>query len=494
MYQVLVAAVLCGCMALSRSQCIGPCNPGNTCQSGYTCSSSGECCKDNCKATGPCIGPGGTSCPTGQTCLSGECCQVPACVSLGPCSTGDQCPTNSVCVNGECCGVCGALGACVNGECPSGYVCTGNQCRKYCSTNSCSGSCTLTASTIDCSCCPCGGVWNEWSSWSTCSGAACNTCGTITRNRICASDACQCPCEGPTSEEQSCTVTGVWSAWSSPSACNDTCGACGVSTQTRTCTTPSCPCTGASTLTTSCGLTPCVYPKHSCCSPYSAGVYNENIQCGPIPASPTDAPPTSCNCCLVGGTWSEWASTGTCTDVCGSCGTIQQTRTCTSASSNCPCTGSTTRTIYCNIVPCQYPRNSCCNSMTAMSVNGAIICGPQPSYADLTPVTSGCLPTGCCPSEGVWSTWSSPSACNDTCGSCGVITRTRTCMTTTNGCPCTGDSTMYTPCATKPCTYPRMSCCGTYKAMAVRGQHICGPLPANTIDEPPGPLTCAAVR
>uniref|UniRef100_A0A914EFH6 Uncharacterized protein n=1 Tax=Acrobeloides nanus TaxID=290746 RepID=A0A914EFH6_9BILA len=130
--------------------------------------------------------------------------------------------------------------------------------------------------------------------------------------------------------------------------------------------------------------------------------------------------------------------------------------------------------------------------MTPMSVNGAIICGPQPSYTDLTPVTSGCLPTGCCPSEGVWSTWSSPSACNDTCGSCGVITRTRTCMTTANGCPCTGDSTMHTPCATQPCTYPRMSCCGTYKAMAVSGRHICGPLPAITTDAPPGPLTCSA--
>uniref|UniRef100_A0A914DNE8 Uncharacterized protein n=1 Tax=Acrobeloides nanus TaxID=290746 RepID=A0A914DNE8_9BILA len=116
--------------------------------------------------------------------------------------------------------------------------------------------------------------------------------------------------------------------------------------------------------------------------------------------------------------------------------------------------------------------------MSAMSVNGAIICGPQPSYADLTPVTSGCLPTGCCPAEGVWSTWSSPTTCNDTCGSCGVITQTRTRMTTANGCPCTGASTMFTPCATQPCTYPRMSCCGTYKAMAVSGQIICGPLTA----------------
>ncbi|KAI1706682.1 hypothetical protein DdX_12892 [Ditylenchus destructor] len=37
-----------------------------------------------------------------------------------------------------------------------------------------------------------------------------------------------------------------------------------------------------------------------------------------------------------------------------------------------------TSTIICNIIPCRYPRLSCCPPYRAMGSNGSIICGPQP--------------------------------------------------------------------------------------------------------------------
>uniref|UniRef100_A0A914DWY7 Apple domain-containing protein n=1 Tax=Acrobeloides nanus TaxID=290746 RepID=A0A914DWY7_9BILA len=196
---------------------------------------------------------------------------------------------------------------------------------------------------------------------------------------------------------------------------------------------------------------------------------------------------TSTNqCCQIGGVWSEWSDSGACNDTCGSCGLITRTRTCLS-SPNCPCSGPSTRLDNCNFVPCTYPRLSCCTPYNATKLaNGTKICGPQTDPFEPEPLITGCMPD-CCPAQGVWSQWSEPSGCNDTCGACGVGTRQRYCMTEVNGCPCTGADTQNVPCNLTPCKFPRNSCC-IGKAQAINGTIICN---MTTSIETPASLACS---
>ncbi|KAI1730877.1 adhesion G protein-coupled receptor B3 [Ditylenchus destructor] len=94
-----------------------------------------------------------------------------------------------------------------------------------------------------------------------------------------------------------------------------------------------------------------------------------------------------------------------------------------------------------------------------------------------TTPSSNC-PSGC--PNGIWSSWSDPSACTDTCGACGTQTMTRTCTSEASGCSCQGPSSMTVPCNRTPCKFPRLSCCAPAKAMASNGAIICGP--DNTTD------------
>uniref|UniRef100_A0A914DZQ4 Apple domain-containing protein n=1 Tax=Acrobeloides nanus TaxID=290746 RepID=A0A914DZQ4_9BILA len=195
---------------------------------------------------------------------------------------------------------------------------------------------------------------------------------------------------------------------------------------------------------------------------------------------------TTSQCCQIGGFWSDWENSGTCNDTCGSCGQILRTRTCLS-STWCPCSGPSTRLDNCNIAPCAYPRLSCCTPYKAISVNNSIICGPQPTPFEPKPIVTGCMPD-CCPAQGVWSQWSDPIGCSDTCGACGLATQQRYCMTSGNGCPCNGNDIQSVPCNLTPCKYPRNSCC-IGKIVVMNESMICT-VPTST--ESPASLDCAS--
>ena len=155
-----------------------------------------------------------------------------------------------------------------------------------------------------------------------------------------------------------------------------------------------------------------------------------------------------------------------------------------------------------------------------MASNGAIICGPLPAPETATPPSFA----NCCPDGGVWASWSEWGACQGTCKSCGTTSRTRTCLSEADGCPCDGDATETDECkvtgqwsdwvvqtqcndtcgacgvtvynrtcqtsgcacegaTTKteacgfaPCIYPQTSCCTGYKAGSYQGKIQCGPL------------------
>jgi hypothetical protein len=98
---------------------------------------------------------------------------------------------------------------------------------------------------------------------------------------------------------------------------------------------------------------------------------------------------------------------------------------------------------------------------------------PTVTVCPTTPPTT--LPP--CPPEGEWSEWSTP-ACSDTCGLCGVMTSTRTCLSESNGCPCIGDSTQTgARCNENVCPWPRASCCTQYSRRAlINGKFICIPI------------------
>lgn len=144
---------------------------------------------------------------------------------------------------------------------------------------------------------------------------------------------------------------------------------------------------GPSTEQTACMLTPCAYPRNSCCNSLKAVAANGAIICGPQPPAPTYPAPTctvnavaviattpSTSCCP---TWTTWGSWSACNDTCGSCGQSTRTRTCTTAASGCACPGAASQSQNCNLTPCAYPRDSCCQGMAAGVYNGVIICGPQ---------------------------------------------------------------------------------------------------------------------
>uniref|UniRef100_A0A915CPW4 Uncharacterized protein n=1 Tax=Ditylenchus dipsaci TaxID=166011 RepID=A0A915CPW4_9BILA len=205
---------------------------------------------------------------------------------------------------------------------------------------------------------------------------------------------------------------GTWSSWQASTACNDTCGRAEcrhlpglVPPQLMDVLQVSFEVNGPSTASMSCNFSPCDYPRMSCCNSKvvmpsfdEATTLTRFILTTAVQAMASDATLPADNQCTTTqhlqsqelpllyplvlavrrcvGSWSPYL---TCQDTCGSCGTQTRSRTCTSEASGCPCTGSTTNTINCNLAPCPYPRQSCCNGLRAMAVNGAIICGPQAS-------------------------------------------------------------------------------------------------------------------
>ncbi|CAI5448645.1 unnamed protein product [Caenorhabditis angaria] len=150
---------------------------------------------------------------------------------------------------------------------------------------------------------------------------------------------------------------------------------------------------------------------------------------------------TTCPTCPTGGIWSSWTSTETCATTCGACSNITRTRTCLSDASTCPCVGATTSTAPCGTVACNFPRVSvnttnCCTG-SLMVYNNLYHCGPIDAAYSLS----------CCPTGGYWSEWTDYSSSTGQ----SPWTRTRKCISSNYGCPCTGvssESKNVCPCTT----------------------------------------------
>ncbi|KAK5979336.1 hypothetical protein GCK32_005918 [Trichostrongylus colubriformis] len=334
----------------------------------------------------------------------------------------------------------------------------------------------------DTSCCPTNGFWAEWGEWSACTGSGCFTVDPPTTAPL-------PKCENATC----CVIGGVWTEWSSGGACSDTCGNCGTTTRTRGCVSEQfgCPCSGPSTKQSECASTPCIFPRASCCANRTVEMATDkHWQCsrkGDTSPPPSD---TCWTCCpSSGGYWSEWTEGGACSDTCGSCASVTQSRVCLTEQHDCPCRGPATREKNCNIGVCYFPRDSCCAPYSSMVIDGKHACGPQPNYTTpLAPADPFCNNT-CCPDNGIWSEWTqTPQQCSDYCGSCGNITKTRTCLSEADGCPCNGATTISTPCNSDVCYFPRLSCCPGYESTVIGGRHVCGPLPVT--EDPPYINTC----
>lgn len=91
-----------------------------------------------------------------------------------------------------------------------------------------------------------------------------------------------------------------------------------------------------------------------------------------------------------------------------------------------------------------------------------------------TVATPTCEAPECTPG-GQWSEWNT-GTCNDTCGLCGSLVRTRTCLSEGDGCPCDGSAEdSSTRCGTPICTYPKSTCCGGARRQLSGSSMICVP-------------------
>ncbi|CAD6186483.1 unnamed protein product [Caenorhabditis auriculariae] len=165
---------------------------------------------------------------------------------------------------------------------------------------------------------------------------------------------------------------------------------------------------------------------------------------GPASTDMFTVAPTPPQCCPSQGIWSEWVPTAPCNDTCGSWGFNPVVRTCLSTSFGCPCTGKTSQLMRCNQNYCLFPRQTCCGECTKSILNKVFFC----DFPKEVPLKE---PPCCFGRENIWNQWSLYSACTESCGMCGLQTRTRTCAATPYGCDCVGSSTQTTPCGSAPC-------------------------------------------
>uniref|UniRef100_A0A914DSQ4 Uncharacterized protein n=1 Tax=Acrobeloides nanus TaxID=290746 RepID=A0A914DSQ4_9BILA len=169
---------------------------------------------------------------------------------------------------------------------------------------------------------------------------------------------------------------------------------------------------------------------------------NNQIVCsnGTFPIQEKAIPLASCplasDCCPRGGLWSNWSPIGNCNDTCGGFGFGTYSRSCVIP--GCSCSGASTKIDRCNFQPCLYPRSSCATGHKVGLVSNNIQCAtPTPILTTTTsPNPTLRIPPSCCPASGYWSSWSSWSNCTDTCGACGSMSRTRSCLSSSYGCPC----------------------------------------------------------
>lgn len=268
---------------------------------------------------------------------------------------------------------------------------------------------------------PIHGNWGSWGAFGTCTV----TCGGGTRER---SRNCDMPwpmyggddCVADKTETEVCNahdcplpVNGNWSEWGEWGTCSVTC-ANGTYTRSRSCDNPA-PDHGGD----SC---PDVDPSEE------SGICND----GPCP------PP-------VDGNWGTWSDWGECSKKCGT-GTQQRSRTCDNPQ---PQHGGADCVVPADLVANDGIDEQNCNETPCVKCDGFEL-----------------LPNMTCPIHGGWTTWSTWSACDVTCGG-GTLHRHRKCSNPkpqfggidTNdvdqsGKDCDGDKAEQESCAAADCPVP----------------------------------------
>ncbi|KAK6176120.1 hypothetical protein SNE40_014463 [Patella caerulea] len=373
-----------------------------------------------------------------------------------------------------------------------------------CTSSSKPSSCSIRIRTVSCNThhCPVNGGWSSYGSWIN-SGSCTKTCGGGSQRQIhrrtCtqpAPDYGGAECAGSSSQQKSvpcntnpCPVNGGWTSfgsWRNSGTCSKTCGGGSQQqVQTRTCTQPvpaygGAQCSGGSSQQKfiECNADPCPVnggwtsygswrnsaPCSKTCGRGSQQQIRTRTCSQPAPAyggaecTGSDSQQRSVDCnaheCPVEGGWSsfsEWASTGTCTV---SCGFGQQnqtrTRTCsdpTPAHGGADCEGSEAETqiVDCNPGPC--PVNGgwsdfgdwgditdcsrTCGGGEGIRTRHRACTNPAPLYdgaeceGDTSEETSvDCAPDPC-PINGGWSEYSKWLYTTDCSVSCGTGTRSK---------------------------------------------------------------------
>ncbi|CAJ0951889.1 unnamed protein product, partial [Mesorhabditis belari] len=204
-----------------------------------------------------------------------------------------------------------------------------------------------------------------------------------------------------------------------------------------------------------------------------------------------------CPACPSGGVWTAWQTVSSCTAPCGGCGWMVQKRTCSSRRWGCPCDGPYSRKRQCPTTPCPGPSEPCCAA--APLKNGQCI-APLPNPAPYNVTCAQNADICWCPEgttqSGIWSAWSNVGTCTKTCGLCGTIKQTRTCLSEAWGCPCNALPTQTKDCPITPCPASAASaCCKSYTVLTNTGgstnsstwKQVCGiTLP----DDPTYPNNC----
>uniref|UniRef100_A0A1I7U0A7 ShKT domain-containing protein n=1 Tax=Caenorhabditis tropicalis TaxID=1561998 RepID=A0A1I7U0A7_9PELO len=190
-----------------------------------------------------------------------------------------------------------------------------------------------------------------------------------------------------------------------------------------------------------------------------------------VRANPDKLNTCGVDCCPSQGIWGEWVTTMACNDTCGSCGVTTRSRKCLSLQYGCGCTGSATDSQPCASTVCLFPRASCCTGYKKMidMASKTFYCGPLP-VDTFTPEQ-----TTCCDPEniGLWNSWGAWTACNATCGGCGMQTRSRTCASEAYGCPCTEAKVETKSCGKASCGGATPCCTGKFLATGYDGQQYC---------------------
>ncbi|KAL4226916.1 hypothetical protein ACF0H5_014894 [Mactra antiquata] len=339
--------------------------------------------------------------PHGQDCVGNS-------MEYQPCDNVTDCPVDGVWGTWTAWSVCST--SCGNGDKHRSRVCEFDPNKPQ--GDDCPGANTNETDACNLGKCPVDGHWLQWSSWASCSV----TCGggNQTRTRTCFFQP-DVPhgdtCLGDSSEQQSCNtntceVDGVFAEWSTWSKCSVTCGN-GTSSRSRTCT-----------------FDPPDAPKGKNCT----GNWQEQKGCSEA-------------LCPVDGSWAQWGAWSSCTATCGG-GTQGRIRDCefpphVPQGDFCVGAGTEQRTCGNNTCPvdgswAQWGAWSSCTATCGGGTQGRIRDCEFPPHV---PQGDFCVGAGTeqrtcsnntCPVDGIFTDWSTWSACSVTCGN-GDKTRTRTC-------------------------------------------------------------------